>query len=121
MARVLIADDDRDTRELVKQMLAGQGYQFIQSADGDSAYNMAVSVIPDIIILDIGMPVTGGFDVLRKLKENPDTEAIPVLILTGRLSPKNESEAGKLGAADFITKPFSKDELSGRVRMALAQ
>ena len=107
-------------REVIKDMLEGQGYEFVESSDGNSAYIMAVSEILDIIILDLTMPVMSGLEVLRKLKENPDTKAIPVVILTGRHLPKYEAEALGLGAVDFITKPFSKDELSDRIRLALA-
>ena len=121
MTRILIADDEDGIRGVIKDMLEGQGYEFEESSDGASAYLMAVSETLDIIILDLTMPVMSGFEVLRKLKENPDTKAIPVLIVTGRRLPKYETEAWGLGAVDFITKPFGKDELRDRVKLALSQ
>ncbi len=121
MVRILIADDEDNIREVIKGSLAGQGYEFVEFSDGAAAYTAAHSEQFDIILLDLTMPVMSGLEVLQKLKENPSTREVPVLVLTARHLPKYENKAMSLGASDFITKPFSPEELSDRVRMALAQ
>ena len=75
MARILIAEDEDNVREVIKDMLAGQGHEFVESSDGEAAYSAAASEQLDIILLDLTMPVMGGLQVLQKLRENPGTRA----------------------------------------------
>ena len=82
MTKILVAEDDRSTRLLVKRILEREGYEVAESPDGGSAYNMAVEQKPDAIILDIWMPVLDGFDVLRRIQQNQATANIPVVLLT---------------------------------------
>ena len=88
--------------------------------DGGSAYAKAVSERPDIVLLDINMPVMSGFLVLHDLKHNPETESIPVIILTSSHLPRDETEGMRKGALDFIIKPWGPGELEDRIRMAIA-
>lgn len=121
MTRILIADDEESVREVIKDILQDEGYELLESSDGGSTCIVAASERPDLIVLDLTMPRVSGLEAIRKLKEDPVTRAIPVLVLTGRLSPKYETEAMRLGAMDFITKPFTADELKDRIRLGLAQ
>ena len=117
MTRILVVDDDVSVRDLVKVTLGREGHEIIESADGDSAYEVAISEAPDIILLDVMMPGSDGFQVLRELKANAKTTLIPVIMLTGLREPKYEDHGIGLGAADYLTKPFSPAELGDRVRM----
>ena len=120
MPKILVADDDHSARELVRLTLDKEGYEIIEAIDGGSAYTTAASEKPDLILLDVMMPVMDGYGVLQKLKANQDTEPIPVIMLTVNGQPKDELSGIEAGATDYVTKPFARDELLDRVRMALS-
>ena len=123
MTRILVVDDERDVRDVVKTTLEENGYQVLEATDGLEAYaaaaEAAVAEKPDLIVLDLMLPKLNGFEVLEKLKENPQTSYIPVVILTARGQSQDEDRALRSGATDYITKPWSADELTDRVRIAL--
>ena len=122
MTRILVVDDERDVREVVKTTLQENGYQVVEATDGVEAYAAAaVAGKPDLIVLDLMLPKLNGFEVLEKLKENPQTSYIPVVILTARGQAQDETRALRSGATDYMTKPWSADELADRVRIALDQ
>ena len=120
MTRILVVDDERDVRDVVKATLEENGYQVLEATDGLEAYAAAAAVAekPDLIVLDLILPKLNGFEVLEKLKENPQTSYIPVVILTARGQSQDEDRALRSGATDYITKPWSADELTDRVRIA---
>ena len=125
MTRILVVDDERDVRELVKTTLQENGYQVLEATDGVEAYaaaaDAAVAEKPDLIVLDLMLPKLNGFEVLEKLKQNPQTSYIPVVILSARGQAQDENRALSSGATDYMTKPWSADELADRVRIALDQ
>ena len=125
MTRILVVEDEADVREVVKATLQENGYQVIEAADGLEGYTVAadaaVAEKPDLIVLDLMLPKLNGFEVLEKLKENSQTSYIPVVILTARGQSQDETRALRAGAADYMTKPWSADELADRVRIALDQ
>ena len=120
MTRILVVDDERDAREVVKTTLQKNGYQVVEATDGVEAYAAAAGK-PDLIVLDLMLPKLNGFEVLEKLKENPQTSYIPVVILTARGQAQDETRALRSGVTDYMTKPWSADELADRVRIALDQ
>ncbi len=123
MTRVLVADDDPQVREMISKLLTDKGYQVIEAADGVQAYTLAAEAaiveMPDLVVLDLMMPKVNGFDVLQKLKATPMTARIPVIIVTARNQSADETRAQRMGAADYITKPWPAGELEDRVKMAL--
>lgn len=119
MAKVLVVDDEPAVRDIIRLLLSREGHEVIEAEDGGSAYAKAVSQRPDIVLLDIGMPDMSGFLVLRELKHNPETESIPVIILTGSHRPQDERQGMQQGALDYVTKPWGTGELEDRVRIAL--
>lgn len=125
MTRILVVDDEPEIRDLVKTSLKEKGYQVIEAADGVEAYAAAAEAAvlekPDLIVLDLMLPRLNGFEVLEKLKENPQTSYIPVVILTARGQSQDETRALRSGAADFLTKPWAPEELTDRIRIALDQ
>ena len=125
MTRILVVDDERDVREVVKTTLQENGYQVVEATNGVEAYaaaaDAAVAEKPDLIVLDLMLPKLNGFEVLAKLKENPQTSYIPVVILTARGQSQDETRALRAGATDYMTKPWAADELADRVRIALDQ
>ncbi len=117
---VLIADDDPDAMELVTWYLADQGYEMIQARDGEQALAMARERLPDLILLDICMPVIDGFSVLEQLRQDPITQSIVVIIMTAAFGRRRDRLRGfALGADDYIIKPLDRRELTARIRSRL--
>jgi two-component system phosphate regulon response regulator PhoB len=118
--RVLVVEDERDIAELVKLTLERTGdidVEIVQS--GDVALKAAADREPDLILLDLNLPVVSGLEVCRLLRGRPATKTTPIIMLTAR-SSENDRVAGlDVGADDYITKPFSTRELAARVRAAL--
>ena len=119
MSKVLVAEDDQDVRELLVDALFDAGYDVIEAKDGGAALERAVQERPDLVLLDIWMPVLDGFQVLGKLREDPATESVPVILLTALPASQGERQAMKLGALQYITKPWEPGVLETTVRVAL--
>ncbi|MBD2383815.1 response regulator [Trichormus variabilis FACHB-319] len=116
MARVLIADDDPLLRGLLQHKLAGDGHLVIVAEDGGEVLGLIREHHPDLVVLDAMMPVMDGFEVLRRLKVDPQASSIPVIMLTALRREADVVGALQLGAADYLVKPFIPDELLERVR-----
>ncbi|HEY1331835.1 MAG TPA: diguanylate cyclase [Actinomycetota bacterium] len=116
---VLVADDSKVIRLLVREQLRAEGYRVLESEDGREALEVVDRSRPDALLLDVEMPVMGGFDVLRHLKQDPDLDEVPVVFLTARDSAADVVRALELGAHDYLRKPFEAAELIARVRAAV--
>ena len=114
-ARVLIADDDPFLLELLAYKLSAAGYSVSSARDGGEALEQCRDPLPDLVVLDAMMPVTDGFEVLRRLKSDPLTSAVPVIMLTALRREEDVVGALKLGAHDYLVKPFIPDELVARI------
>jgi flagellar protein FlaH len=121
LAKVLIADDEKNVRLSLVYILFDAGYDVIEAEDGAAAVQKAVLEQPDIILLDVMMPVMNGFEVLNKLRENPATETIPVVLLTGLPPAEGESEGMNFGVSHYITKPWEPETVESTVRVALRE
>jgi diguanylate cyclase (GGDEF)-like protein/PAS domain S-box-containing protein len=117
--RILIVDDSPDVHELVQAWLAGESLEFVSCFDGHKAAGMALSDRPDLILLDVDLPGTNGFDICRQIKGNPGTADIPVIFLTGAGSTDEKVRGLEMGASDYLVKPFEPAELRARVRCSL--
>lgn len=115
---VLIVDDDPDVAGLLQKLLAGDGHRAAVAGDGGEALALVAARQPDLVLLDLDMPRLGGFEVCRRLKGDPATRLIPVVILTGR-EEEARLPAWELGADDFVRKPFRAAELLARCRALL--
>ena len=117
--RILIVDDERRNAELLKVMLAPEGYTLLTATNGEDALGLLADQKPDLILLDVMMPGMDGYQVVGKIKENPATRTIPVIMLTA-LDDRNARMVGlNAGAEDFLTKPVDRAELCVRVRNLL--
>jgi PAS domain S-box-containing protein len=112
--RVLLADDNRDMREYV-QRLVGRRFSVTAVADGEAALEAAVENPPDLVLTDVMMPRMDGFELLRALRANEKTAAIPVILLSARAGEEAESGGLEAGADDYLVKPFTARELMARV------
>jgi len=119
MAKILVADDTAEIVRLLERILARQGHEVLAAYDGRQALLLASDQRPDAILLDIMMPELSGMEVCRRLKADPQLQAIPVILLTAK-SLEQEVIAGlDVGADDYVTKPFSSEVLAARLRSAL--
>ena len=115
MTKVLVIDDDSMVRETIVRLLILEGYQVIEAAYGQAGYAAAISDSPNIILLDLNMAIMDGFQVLHKLKNNPETVRIPVIVLTARIDAESERRCMAAGATDYIKKPWGPAELQERI------
>jgi len=116
---VLAVDDNLLNLKLIEKSLSKEGYKIFSADNGPDARVIAVKEKPDLILLDIEMPGENGFDVIKKLKDNSQTNAIPVIFLTGVSEVDSKLKGFDLGAVDYITKPFHPLEVLARVRIHL--
>jgi two-component system OmpR family response regulator len=114
---VLVADDDEDIVHLVAWALRDAGYDVVATTDGLEALRTTVRDRPDLLVLDLGMPALEGDQVLRILHARGD--APPIIFLTARASAEDRAEGLRMGAADYMIKPFDVTELVARVQNAL--
>lgn len=109
--RVLVADDDPDILDLLTLNLECHGYQVHGASDGEQARDLALELLPDLVVLDVMMPKMSGLEVLAVLKANESTREIPVVMLTAKASDSDVWQGWQAGADYYITKPFDLDEL----------
>ncbi len=114
--RVLVVDDERHIVRLVQVNLERQGYEVLTAYDGVECLEKAKSQQPDLIILDVMMPRMDGFEALQRLKTDPETSHIPVIMLTARAQDRDVLQGYQYGADLYLTKPFSPMELLSLVR-----
>lgn len=112
---VLIADDDPLLRDLLQHKLTAAGYAVDVAEDGGQALDLCRRQRPDLVVLDAMMPIADGFEVLRRLKADPETSNLPIIMLTALRREEDIVGALKLGAADYMVKPFIPDELVARI------
>jgi two-component system alkaline phosphatase synthesis response regulator PhoP len=105
--RVLVVDDEDDIRELCRVNLEFEGYEVIDAADGEAALQLARTGQPDVIFLDLMMPKMDGWDVLRHLKEDDATAAIPVILLTAKTGENEQMRGWQEGILEYVSKPFN--------------
>jgi two-component system, OmpR family, alkaline phosphatase synthesis response regulator PhoP len=114
--RILVVDDDQQNVELLEAYLVDAGYQVLRALDGASALKQVAQGKPDLILLDIMMPDISGYEVCRKVKKDPKTAAIPVLMVTALGALRDIEKGIESGTDDFLTKPINRLELLARVR-----
>ncbi len=121
-SKILVVEDDKFLRELICRKLIKEGYDVHEAIDGEDGLKKAKEVIPDLVLLDLILPGIDGFEVLARIKENPKTSILPIVILSN-LGQKDEVEKGlKLGAIDFLIKAhFTPEEIVEKIRAILAK
>ncbi|GAK54042.1 response regulator receiver domain protein [Candidatus Moduliflexus flocculans] len=116
MKKILVIDDDRDIREQVVTVLQYEGFQTMSADNGRSGVKLAKKHLPDLIICDVTMPEVSGYRVLADIRSNPMTENVPFIFLTGMVSPEDMRRGMRLGADDYLTKPFNVEELLAAIQ-----
>ncbi len=121
MARILIAEDERDIRDLITFTLRFAGHEVIATSNGEEAYQTAVKEKPDLIVLDVRMPRMSGYEACEQIKANNATKHIPVVFLSAKGQESEVKTGLEAGAEEYILKPFSPDQLTERLRVVLAR
>jgi two-component system alkaline phosphatase synthesis response regulator PhoP len=121
MSRILAVDDEPHILKLVAFSLKAGGFDVIESSDGLSAIGIAETEQPDLILMDVMMPVIDGFEACRRLKENPETKDIPVVMLTAKTQLSEQKAGLDSGATGYICKPFTPKDLVAQVQEFLGE
>ncbi len=116
---ILVVDDERDIAELVAYNLVREGYQVTKAYDGHQALQYIRENRPDLVILDLMLPGINGFEICRQIRKNPETERLPIIMLTAKTDSVDKITGLEIGADDYLTKPFNVRELVARVRAVL--
>ena len=119
MAKILVVDDEIDIRKAVAEMLTVKGHDVIYAEDGVKALESIKKNLPDVVVCDIEMPYLKGYDVLTVMRVNPKLSKIPIIFLTGKTDIEHLVRSMQLNVNDFLTKPFTEEELLAAVEMQL--
>ena len=114
--RILVVDDHEDNRRILRDLLTSVGYEIIEAEDGEQAIIVAAARRPDLILMDIQMPILDGYDATRRIKTDPTMRAIPVIAVTSYALSGDEEKALTAGCDAYIAKPHSPRQLLARVR-----
>jgi two-component system, cell cycle response regulator len=116
---ILVAEDSRVVRAILREPLSAHGYRVLEAADGEQALACCLRDRPDMVLLDVEMPVLDGHQVLARIKQRPELADVPVVFLTARATTEDVVQGLRLGAHDYLRKPFEASELLARVSAAL--
>jgi two-component system cell cycle response regulator DivK len=114
--RILIVEDQEDNRAILRDVLSREGYQLIEAVDGREGVEIALRERPDLILMDIQLPVIDGYEATRRIKGHPDLKSIPVIAVTSYALSGDETKARAAGCDGYVTKPFSPRQIVGKVR-----
>ncbi|MGO9209381.1 MAG: response regulator [Terriglobales bacterium] len=121
MKKILIAEDNPVNRELVREILADRNYEIIEACDGQQALDRIAEVTPDLVLLDIQMPVLDGYAVVRRIRDNPRSTKLRVIALTAYAMRGDRDRALAAGFDDYVTKPIDLATLTSTIRQFLEE
>ena len=120
MSKILLVEDNEMNRDMLTRRLERKGYEVVIAVDGKAGIDMASSATPDIILMDLSLPVIDGWEATRKIKADPATQPIPVIALTAHAMAGDEQKALEAGCDDYDTKPIELPRLLGKIENLLA-
>jgi two-component system cell cycle response regulator DivK len=121
MSKLLLVEDNEMNRDMLSRRLERKGYQVILAMDGAQGFALARSETPDLILMDMSLPVMTGWEATRNLKASPDTQLIPVIALTAHAMQTDYNEAIGAGCDDYDVKPIDLQRLLGKIEKLLAR
>ncbi len=114
--RILVVEDQEDNRRILRDLLTNVGFQLVEAEDGAQGVVAAETHRPDLILMDIQMPVVDGYEATRQIKANPALKTIPVIVVTSYALSGDEDKARAAGCDDYITKPYSPRQLLAKIK-----
>ena len=121
MAKILIAEDERDIRDLITFTLGFAGFEVVAASNGEEAVNLARKEIPDLILMDVRMPRMTGYEACAIMKADAKLKDVPVIFLSAKGQDSEIQTGLQAGAADYLLKPFAPDQLTERIQSVLAR
>jgi two-component system cell cycle response regulator DivK len=118
--RILVVEDHEDNRRIVRELLASAGFEMIEAVDGDEGLALARMHNPDLILMDIQLPVLDGYEATRRMKADPALRSIPVIAVTSYALSGDDERAYAAGCVAYVTKPFSPRQLLAKIREHLS-
>jgi two-component system, cell cycle response regulator DivK len=119
--RILVVEDQEDNRQILRDLLGNAGYELIEAADGEQALVAYAKQRPDLILMDIQLPVMDGYETTRRISADPESKSIPIVAVTSYALAGDEAKALAVGCNAYITKPYSPRALLAKVREFLGQ
>lgn len=120
MAKILLVEDNEMNRDMLSRRLMKKGYDVVMAVDGEQGVAMAASETPDLILMDMSLPVVDGWEATRQIKSNPATSGIPIIALTAHAMSDDRQKALEAGCNDYDTKPVELPRLLGKMEALLA-
>jgi DNA-binding response OmpR family regulator len=117
--KILITEDEQELRQMLKLTMESAGYQVVTANNGREALERLNSDLPDVVLMDVMMPEMNGFDAMRKIKENPSTAHIPVVMLTALDDDASTAKGWKMGTSLYLKKPFVPGQLISYIQLIL--
>jgi two-component system, cell cycle response regulator DivK len=117
--RILVVEDQEDNRRIVRDLLASAGYEMIEALDGEAGVRLAETERPDLILMDVQLPLLDGHEATRRIKRNPALRAIPVIVVTSYALSGDDAKAMAAGCDAYVAKPFSPRQLLATIRKFL--
>lgn len=117
--RVLVIEDTQDNRQIIRDLLVSSGYEVIEAVDGGAGVTTAAESKPDLILMDIQLPVLDGYEATRRIKANPETAGIPIIAVTSYALSGDEAKTKAAGCDGYVAKPFSPRELLAMINKFL--
>lgn len=114
--RILVVEDHEDNRRILRDLLTSRGYDLVEAEDGEQALTMARDRRPDLILMDVQLPLLDGYEVTRRLKANPSLRAIPVIVVTSYALSGDESKARAAGCNGYVSKPYNTRQLLAKIQ-----
>ena len=117
--RILVVEDQEDNRRILRDLLSNVGHDMMEVEDGESAITAARQYRPDIILMDIQLPILDGYEATRRIKADPDLQAIPIIVITSYALSGDEEKARAAGCDAYVAKPYSPRELLAKINQYL--
>src|ERR1035437_10666446 len=113
--RILVVEDQEDNRQILRDLLGSVGHEMIEAHEGEAAIAQAAAHKPDLILMDIQLPVMDGYEATRRIKTNPELRAIPIIVVTSYALSGDEEKARAAGCDAYVTKPYSPRQLLAKL------
>jgi two-component system, cell cycle response regulator DivK len=114
--RILVVEDQEDNRRILRDLLTSRGYDLVEAEDGEKALAMAQDRRPDLILMDVQIPLLDGYEVTRRLKADPALRDIPIIVVTSYALSGDESKARAAGCNAYVSKPYSARQLLAKIQ-----